>query len=34
MPELRAAWGYPVVLLVMATIAVSMLVWIKRKGWW
>lgn len=34
MPELRATWGYPAVLLAMATIAVSMLVWIKRKGWW
>jgi magnesium transporter len=34
MPELRATWGYPAVLLAMAVIAVSMLVWIKRKGWW
>lgn len=34
MPELRSPWGYPAVLLVMATIAVSMMVWIKRKGWW
>jgi magnesium transporter len=34
MPELRATWGYPAVLLAMAIIAVSMLVWIKRKGWW
>ena len=34
MPELRVSWGYPAVLLAMAIIAVSMLVWIKRKGWW
>lgn len=34
MPELRASWGYPAVLLFMAVVAGSMLVWIKRKGWW
>jgi magnesium transporter len=33
MPELEWRWGYPVVLIVMAVIAVWMLVLFKRKKW-
>ena len=34
MPETETQNGYFVVLALMATIVVSMLVWMKRKGWW
>jgi len=33
MPELRWAWGYPVVLLVMAAVAGGMLLHFRRRGW-
>jgi len=33
MPELRAEWGYPVVLGVMAGVGISMLVLFRKKGW-
>lgn len=33
MPELGWRWGYPVVLGVMAAIAVALLVWFHRIGW-
>jgi magnesium transporter len=33
MPELGWHWGYFVVLMVMATIGVSLLVYFKRKKW-
>ncbi|HUW58830.1 MAG TPA: magnesium/cobalt transporter CorA [Planctomycetota bacterium] len=33
MPELRSAWGYPVVWIVMVVVAVIMLVNFRRKGW-
>jgi magnesium transporter len=33
MPELKSPWGYPVVLLVMATIAMVMLIFFRRKKW-
>ena len=33
MPELSWIWGYPFSLLVMATIAISLLVFFHRKGW-
>ena len=33
MPELRWHWGYPAVLIVMATITAALLVYFKRKKW-
>jgi magnesium transporter len=33
MPELRSKWGYPVSLGVMATIAGSLWIYFRRKGW-
>lgn len=33
MPELKAAYGYPLTLLGMATVAGSVAVWIVKKGW-
>jgi len=33
MPELRAEWGYPLVLGVMAAVGISMLVLFRKKGW-
>jgi magnesium transporter len=33
MPELEKPWGYPVLLVVMATVAGWMLVYFARKGW-
>jgi len=33
MPELNWAWGYRSALILMATIAVAMLVFFRRKGW-
>ena len=33
MPELESRWGYPAVLLVMVSIAASMLIFFKRKKW-
>ncbi|MCB9717249.1 MAG: magnesium/cobalt transporter CorA [Myxococcales bacterium] len=33
LPELHVHWAYPVLLLSMAAIAVSMVVFFKRKGW-
>lgn len=33
MPELKWHWGYPAILIVMATIATALLVYFKRKKW-
>ena len=33
MPELRWYWGYPVTLLFMLAIGISMMIYFKRKGW-
>lgn len=33
MPELHSKWGYPIVLLVMATIVISLVAYMKRKKW-
>ncbi len=33
MPELRQPWGYPAVLLLMATVAGGLLLFMKRRGW-
>jgi magnesium transporter len=33
MPELRWSWGYPMALMVMAALTVSLLVFFRRKGW-
>ena len=34
MPELRFGWGYPLLLAAMVVVAVGMVVYFKRKGWW
>jgi len=33
MPELRWAWGYPVVMLVMAVLGIAMLITFRCRGW-
>lgn len=33
MPELAKPWGYPAVLIFMATITAIIYIWFKRKGW-
>jgi magnesium transporter len=33
MPELQWRWGYPVVLGVMALIALGLLLWFRATGW-
>jgi magnesium transporter len=33
MPELSWPWGYPLILLLMATVAAILLVFFRRKGW-
>ena len=33
MPELRSVWGYPAVLLVMASIGGAMLYFFRQKKW-
>jgi magnesium transporter len=33
MPELELRWGYPIALCIMASIAVSMIVWFRKKRW-
>jgi magnesium transporter len=33
MPELRWYWGYPLTLLSMLVIAISLLFYFRRKGW-
>lgn len=33
MPELHWRWGYPVVMVFMAAIAVGLALWFRRKGW-
>jgi len=33
MPELTWVWGYPLVLLSMTTLALSLLFFFRRKGW-
>jgi len=34
MPELEQPWGYPFALSLMATIAVSLAIYFKRRRWW
>lgn len=34
MPELHMRYGYPVVMFVMAALAVGFGVWFRRRGWW
>lgn len=34
MPELEQRWGYPAVLVVMASICLGIVWWFKRRGWW
>ncbi len=33
MPELRAAWGYPILLVTMIVVAIVMVTYFQRKGW-
>lgn len=33
MPELRSPWGYPAVLTIMATVAITMLIYFRKKKW-
>jgi magnesium transporter len=33
MPELRAKWGYPATLILMAVVTISIFFWFKRKKW-
>ncbi len=33
MPELRARWGYPAVLIAMALISLAIYYWVRRRGW-
>lgn len=33
MPELQWRWGYPVVMALMAALAVVLIAWFRRKGW-
>ncbi len=33
MPELKSAWGYPVCLMVMATVAAGLIYFFKQRGW-
>lgn len=33
MPELKQPWGYPAVLILMATVALGLVVFMKRRGW-
>jgi magnesium transporter len=33
MPELRARWGYPAVLALMAAVSLSIFIWFRRRGW-
>jgi magnesium transporter len=34
MPELDWAWGYPMVLILMALVAASMIFWMRQKKFW
>ena len=33
MPELHAAWGYPILLAAMIIVTVVMLTYFRRRGW-
>jgi magnesium transporter len=33
MPELHSPWGYPIVVALMAGIALAMIFWFWRRGW-
>lgn len=33
MPELKTQWGYPIVLLVMMSVGITMFIYLKRKKW-
>ena len=33
MPELHSPWGYPIVVALMAGIALAMIFWFRRRGW-
>jgi magnesium transporter len=34
MPELHAKLGYPVVMLFMGAVALGLILWFRRRGWW
>jgi magnesium transporter len=34
MPELRWAWGYPTVMLIMVALSGGMVWYFRRKRWW
>jgi magnesium transporter len=34
MPELRSKLGYPVVMLFMGVVALGLILWFRRRGWW
>jgi magnesium transporter len=34
MPELHWRFGYPAVLLAMGVMAIGLLVYFRRRGWW
>ena len=34
MPELNWVWGYPMVLILMALVAASMVLWMRQKKFW
>jgi magnesium transporter len=33
MPELEKRWGYPLLLVVMVTVSLTIFVWFRRRGW-
>ena len=33
MPELKAKWGYPAVMIFMAIVTLFVYIWFKRKKW-
>jgi magnesium transporter len=33
MPELALSWGYPAALAIMASVAISMVMWFRKKRW-
>ena len=34
MPELHAKLGYPIVMLFMGAVALGLILWFRRRGWW
>jgi magnesium transporter len=33
MPELRARWGYPAILVAMGIVTLAIYLWFRRRGW-